>query len=241
MRIAISLVSLVAPVWLTGLASVALAGPAPSGPRAQAPAAQRPGTVQPSAAAPAALPPRPLVQLAPIDLATVPESCRTLARQALGPNLPTALSARISLASCMSEQAIAPLALCDCGESIAAIDTAVAPAIAILDDVISNADLATQVIAEHTEGQLYAGFAQRLIATLPKVGAEATEAEVSLREMRRQTLEAQLGPWRETAMTSFQHAVELVKLHRELAANPTVMSAARDSEQRLAAAAIATR
>jgi hypothetical protein len=227
-------------VSLILLAPAAFAAPAPSPPRAPSPTAQRPGTVPPAAAAPSALPSRPIVQLAPIDLTTVPPPCSALARQALAPNLPAALSARISLAGCMSEQAIAPIALCDCGESIAAIDAAVAPAIAILDDVISNADPATQVIAEHAEGQLYAGFVQRLIATLPAIGAGAGEAEVSLREMRRQTLEAQLGPWRETAMTSFQHVVELVKQHGELTRNPAVASAARDSEQRLAAT-VATR
>ena len=234
MRTAMSLLS------LTLLAPAAFAGPAPSIPRAQPPTAQRPVTAAKGAPAAPVVPPTPVIHLIPIDLATVPASCRTLASQAVAPNVPAALTARIALAGCLSEQAIAPLSLCDCGESIAAVDTAVAPAIALLDDVIGNADPATQVLAEHAEGALYVSFSQKLLATLPKVGPEAAEAEVSLREIRRQTLDAQLAPWREAAMTSFQHVVEVVKAHSELTANPAVASAARDSEQQLAAT-IATR
>jgi hypothetical protein len=231
MRTAISLLS------LTLLAPAAFAGPAPSSPRAQPPTAQRPATATRPAPV---VPPPPAIRLVPIDLATVPASCRTLANQAAAPNVPAALTARIALAGCLSDQAIAALSLCDCGESIAAVDTAVAPAIAILDDVIGNADPATQVLAEHAEGALYVSFSQKLLATLPKVGPDASEAETSLREMRRQTLDAQLAPWREAAMTSFQHVVEAVKAHGELSANPAVASAARDSEQQLAAT-VATR
>src|SRR5690349_23422277 len=94
----------------------AVAGPqSPAGPQsnagAQAPAAQSPAPQQRMA------PPSPLVQLAPIDLTKVPEACKPLAKQALGQSMTAALSARVSLASCMADRAIAPLALCDCGES----------------------------------------------------------------------------------------------------------------------------
>jgi hypothetical protein len=177
----------------------------------------------------------PAVQLVPIDLANVPEACRSLAKQAVAQIAPAAFPTRISLASCMAERAIEPLALCDCGESIAAIDAAVAPAVAVLDDVIAKADPATAMIAEHAEGQLYAGFATRLLATLPRPGTEASEAEIALHDVRKQGLDAQLAGWRDKAMTAFQRTVELAKAHPEVANRPVVAAAVRDSEQQLAA------
>lgn len=184
---------------------------------------------------PAAAPAQPAVpsRLSPIDLSTVPEACQSLAKQAVAPS-PAALSARISLAICMADRAVSPLSLCDCGESILAVDTATEPAIALLDEVIDADDPASQAIAEHAEGELYAGFTARLLATLPAPRPGARAAEATLREMRRQTLDAQLAPWREAATGSFQRVVELAKDHPGLADDPAVTTAVRDSQQRLA-------
>jgi hypothetical protein len=252
-----SMTSLLRPlVALVGLAiaPTALADRGTSAPVAQPPTPSRapqPTTQRPAAAPagpsatrpPAAAPVVPAVQLAPIDVAALPEACKPLAKQALSPTLSVAFAGRMSLASCMAERAIAPLELCDCGESIVAIDKAAAPAIALLDEVIEKSDPATQALAEHAEGQLYNGFVTRLQATLPPLTAGATESEMALRDMRKQTLEAQLAPWREAAMASFQRVVDLVKEHPALANNRVVAAAHRDSQQRLAAAAatVATR
>jgi hypothetical protein len=191
-----------------------------------APARPPPAQPRPAPAAP---------QLPRIDLAAVPEPCRPLAKQAVAPNVSAALTARIALAGCMADRAIAPLALCDCAASIVEVDAAAAPALAVLDDAISAADPANQVLGEHAEGQLYLGFATRLLATLPRLEPGATAADTALRDMRKQTLEAQLAPWREAAMASFQHVVDAAKAHPELATNPAVTAAVRDSQQRLAA------
>jgi hypothetical protein len=220
--------TLVALVSLTALAPTAFA----DGPNTAAPAKTPPAKTPRAATQPAMPPP---VILAPIDLTKLPEACKPLAKQALSPTLTVALQSRISLASCMAERAVAPLELCDCGASIVAIDAAAAPAIALLDDVISNGDPAVQVLAEHAQGQLYAGFAIRMLATLPELSASAGDSERALRDMRKQTLEAQLVPWREAAMTAFQHVVDLAKAHPELAGNKAVTTAVRDSQQRLTA------
>ena len=223
---------------LVTLVSMSLLAPAALADRAPAAAPARSAPLPP---APTRVAAPPLVQLAPIDAAAIPAPCQPLAKQALADTTavtaaaaPAALSARIALASCMAERAVAPIALCDCGASIVAIDQAAKPAIDVLDDVIAKGAPVTQMMAEHAEGQLYAGFVVRLQATLPKVGAQATEAEAALYDMRKQTLEAQLATWREAEMTSFQHVVELAKAHPDLARNPTIATAVRDSEQRLA-------
>lgn len=229
-------------VSLTMFAPAAFADRAPADPRAQPPAAPQATKGQPPGVTPRVVPPAPppppTVQLSPIDVAAVPEPCKPLVKQAGSPTASLALSARISLASCMAERAVAPISLCDCGESIAAVDKAAAPAIALLDEVITAAakiDPSAQLVAEHTEGELYAGFTVRLLATLPKPGPDAGEAELTLRDLRHQTLEAQLASWRETAMTSFQHVVELAQAHPELAGKPVIAAALSDSQQRLAA------
>jgi len=209
-------------ILLTLLAPAALADRAPA-PRAP---------TQPVA------PPPPAITLAAIDRATVPEPCKPIAQQAMTANLAAALSARISLASCMTDRAIAALALCDCGESILAIDAAVAPAIALLDDAIAKADAATVAIAQHTKGELYTGFATRLHATLPPPAAGASAAEVTLHDLRGQTLEAQLTPWRDTARTAFQQVLDLAQAHPEVTRNPVAATALRDSQRRLAADAV---
>lgn len=226
----------------------ALAEPAPSG---------APAMPAPTPPATAAASPGPLE---PIDMASITDACKPLAKQAL-PNPPVAaapvvqrapaaaasrpalapaaraaaLSARVSLASCMVDQAVAPLQLCDCGDSVVAVDAAAGPGFAILDGVIAMGDPANQLLAEHTKGQRYAGFATRLQATLPKLGPDATDAETALRDMRKQTLEAQLAPWHEAAKTAFQQVVDMARAHPELSANPAIATAVRDSEQHLAA------
>jgi hypothetical protein len=199
---------------------------APSGSPDSHPPAPSPDS-QPAPVGPA------VSRLTPIDPSTVPEPCQPLAKQALAAS-PAALSARISLAICLADRAVAPLALCDCGESILAVDTATEPALALLDEVIDAGDPASQAVAEHAEGELYAGFTARLLATLPTLGPGASAAEAALREMRRQTLDAQLAPGREAATRSFQRVAELARAHPELADRPAVRVAVRDSQQRLA-------
>lgn len=210
--------------------TMALADRAPAKPAAASvPAAP---AAQPRTSAPAA-PPAPVVQLMPIDLQTVPEACRPLARQAQTLNPTTAMPARISLASCMSERAIAPLELCDCGASIEDINRAAAPAIALVDDVSAKAEPATKLLAEHAKGQLYAGFAVRMRATVPKLGTTTAQSESALRDIRAKTLEAQLTPWHEAAAVAFQRVVEIGKANPQLTSNPAVATALRDSQQRL--------
>jgi len=254
-----TLITFVAAVLSGTLAQPALADPADSAPRAAplaeptptvAPAPRTAAPVEPApaaraapadpapsrtmAAAPVVVPPAPPPQLPTLDVAAVPAPCQPLVPPAQAARIATALSARITLANCMADHAIAPIGLCDCAASIVAIDTAVAPALAVLDGVIDAGDPTAQVLAEHAEGQLYAGFIRRLVATLPRTGPDASDAEIALADMRRQTLDAQLAPWREAALAEFQHAVEIAKAHPELASNPVVASAVRDAEQRLA-------
>jgi hypothetical protein len=219
---------------LIAVTTLAALAPLAAADRSTAPTARPPAAPTRAASAPPpAAPPAPV--LAAIDPQTVPDACKPLMKSARSPNLPVAVPARISLASCMADRAVSSLSLCDCADSIQALDAAVAPAIAILDDAIAAGDPAAQVIGEHTEGQLYAGLSIRLHATVPRVNPGASPEEVALHDVRTETLEAQLAPWREAANTAFQAVIEVAKAHPDVARNPVVATAVRDSEQRLAA------
>lgn len=219
---------------LIAVTTLAALAPLAAADRSPAPTVRPPGTLVRAAAPPRpAAPPAPV--LAAIDPQTVPDACKPLMKSAQSPSLAVAVSSRISLASCMADRAVAPLTLCDCGDSIQAVDAAIAPAVAILDDAIAAGDPASQAIGNHSEGQLYAGLAVRLHATVPKVNPAANPEEVALHDVRTETLEAQLAPWREAAATAFQAVIEVAKAHPDVARNPVVASAVRDSEQRLAA------
>lgn len=189
--------------------------------------------------APATPPPPAAPALPGIDAQAVPATCQSFVAPAQAGNPELAVPARLSLASCMADQAVAPLALCDCGQSIEDIDQAIEPAVKVLDGVIEVGSPTSQALAQHAKGDLYAGFVMRMTATVPKLGPSATPEEMALHDMRAQALAPQLEPWRDTARTAFTQVIDLAKAHPEIARNARVAIALRDSQQR--AADIATR
>lgn len=193
---------------------------------------QRPPTPPASNAPPS--PP----QLITIDLDETPPPCQPLARQALAPNAALALPARISLASCLADAALAPLALLDCEASKLEVEDATARSFELLADVIEHAtDDTTKVIAEHTRAELYTTMTRRMVATVPP--PDGSDASTSLHDIRQQLLESLLASWRDKASEAHAHVLAIVKRDPRLAKNPVVAAAARaarDDLQRAAAA-----
>lgn len=185
------------------------------------------------------VPQAPVISLAPIDMDTMPERCKPIAKRATGPSLPQALSGRISLASCLADTKLANLQLIDGGESIVAVDAGVAPAFALLDNVIEVGDPGVQVIAHHAKAELYDAMAMRMLATIPVVAG--TPEAIALNISRRQLLEAMLTPWRDQTRDAYVAIDTIAKAHPELSKNPVVIGVVRDSRQRLAQTAVATR
>jgi hypothetical protein len=178
--------------------------------------------------------PAPVPAFPGIDAQAVPPKCQSFVAQAQASNAVVAVPARISLASCMADQAVAPIALCDCGQSIEDIDQAIEPAVKVLDGVIEVGSPTSQALAQHAKGEMYTGFVMRMTATVPKLGPNATPEEMSLHDMRAQALAPQLEPWRDTARAAFTQVIELAKAHPEIARNASVAIALRDSQQRAA-------
>jgi hypothetical protein len=177
----------------------------------------------------------PAVNLVPIVLADLPEACRPIARQAAAVKLATALAGRISLANCLAIDAGAKLPkLCDCAESIAAVDAAIEPSVALLDEVVAAGEAPTQILAEHAKADLYSAMRSRLASTVPP--SDGSDAGNALRDSRRAVLDAQLAPWDAAIKTSAEHVVELVKANPKLATNPALETAIESSRRRLARA-----
>jgi hypothetical protein len=194
------------------------------GSRANAPAAP-PTTKTPVSATVTA-------SLSPIDLATIPDACHALARQAGTARLPAALAARSSLARCLATAKLAKLVLVDCEESVLAVDEATRQSFELFDEVIANApDAVTKIVVEQAKADLYTNLAVRMLATIPAPGT--TEASIAMHRARKAILDAWLVRWRDGAARSYEHILELAKREPVLEKNPVVAAAVRTAKDRL--------
>lgn len=170
--------------------------------------------------------------LAPIDLAAIPEQCRPIAKQAVAPVLPVALSSRISLAACLADVGLAPLQLCDCEDSVLAIDSATKRSVELLDEVIARSqNPATTLTAHRAKAELYTNVTVRMTATIPPPGA--TEAAIALHEARKTILDGMLVRWRTAAARSYEQILRIAKANPRLERDPAIANAVRIARDRL--------
>lgn len=155
-------------ISLSLLAPAALAAPGDAPPPAAAAPTAAATPTPPGAPAPAAVKPgTPGVNLAPIDLTETPERCHAIAKRAGTPNVRAALSARISLASCIADARFSELQLIDGQESITEVEAAAAGSFALLDEVVAAAsDPVTKVMATHAKAQLLHVMINRMTQTV---------------------------------------------------------------------------
>jgi len=175
----------------------------------------------------------PAINLVPIDLAEIPERCKTIAKQAGAPVLTTALAARISLASCLADAKLLALTgLCDCEDSMLAIDEAMKPSFTLLDEVVAaTADDTQKIIATRAKAEMYTTMTTKMQATLPP--PTGGESAVALHNARKGLLDGLLGRWRDDAAASYERIVAIVKANPKLEKNPVVASALRVAKDRL--------
>jgi hypothetical protein len=171
--------------------------------------------------------------LSSIDVASQPEACRDLAKLANAPSKTQALSARISLASCIVDQNTKPIVLCDCAQSVVEIDTAIAPGLALLDEVVALADPANQILARHAEGDILSGLVTRMLATVPPP-LNASQEALALHDTRLQMLQPLLQPWQDRAQAAYTEVDKLARANPKLDKNPAVAAAVRQSRAKLA-------
>ncbi len=216
-------------ISLSLFAPVAFAAPGDARP----PAAP---TAQPGAApqAPvAAKPATPAVNLTPINLTETPERCHPIAKRAAGANLLQALSARISLASCIADARFSELKLIDGQASITEMDEVALPSFAMLDEVVAAAtDPVTKVMATHAKAQLLHVMINRMTQTVTASTSTTPEAH-ALRETRRQIMQELLAPWRDRTREVYLAVDEIAKANPTIVKNPVAVAAIRDSREQL--------
>jgi hypothetical protein len=162
----------------------------------------------------------------------LPEACHDLGKLADSPAANRALSARISLASCLVEQRTKPLVLCDCEQSVRDLESASAQSISLLDEVAAVGDPATKILALQTKADLLAGLALRILATVP-AAVDGSEAAVNLRHTRLDLIHPHITPWQQQAKNAYQELDRIARANPQLAKNPAVLAAVRASRNKL--------
>lgn len=197
--------------------SAALAAPPGETPTAPAPAP-----------APAPVPPG----LTALEPSSIPEQCRELAKIADSHSPARAWSARISLASCLVDDKLRSLALCDCEQSVREVEAASQLSLMLLDEVFVAADPATQILARNAKGELLSSLATRMLATVPPPVNNTQEA-IALRDTRMQLLQPMVDPWIIQARSAFAEVDKIARANPQLAKNSAVVAAVRSARAQI--------
>ena len=214
MRSAVLLVLLSGVAWAQAPGDT---GPGPS----QAPQQAAPVVQQPAGPA-----------LTKLDPESIPEQCKPLAKEADAPSINRALSARISLASCLVDHKLKPLVLCDCQQSVADIDAATSLPFALLEEVYAAGDPAMKILARQAKGDMILGFVQRMQNTVPPAVNATPEAQ-ELRQTRLDMLTPMLTPWQDAARAAFKEVDIIAKANPQLAKNQAVLAAVRAARAKM--------
>lgn len=162
-----------------------------------------------------------------IDVASAPPACRSAGKLVGSRDRNAAAAAKISLAVCVANANLAPLALVDAEASVRDVDGATAASFAMLDDIARSADPHWQIIALHAEGDLYASIAQRMMSTVP------AGPSPQLHDTRVALLQPLVQPWLDKSQAAFAEVDRIAKAHPELR-QQAIADAVRDSRRRLA-------
>lgn len=163
---------------------------------------------------------------------SLPPRCEPLARIPASAMIATpTFAAHLSVANCMAEAAMNDLKLTIDDASIARLDAAVAPAVALLDRVIQVGDPYWKLVAEDAKRDLYLGMIVRE-RSIPGLDLVAHEA-----------LEAKLAPWQAQEEHAIVAMAKLGREHPGLAERDAVIAGVyqRIGEERVAGVAMRSR
>lgn len=149
---------------------------------------------------------------------SLPERCTKVAYVPPSARIPgPELAAHVSVANCLAESAMNELALASDDASIAKLDQAVAPSLAILDNVIRVGDPYWKLIAEDAKRDIYAGMIVRERGTVPGTDVVA-----------RNELEPKLARWQSGAEDAIAAILELGHEHPALAQRDPMIAGVMD-------------
>lgn len=191
-----------------------------------------PAATPPVPPPPPAVPAAPAPSEAPGAVEDVPEACRDFAKLATSQSKNAALSAQISLATCLVDQRSKSLVLCDCEQSVLDVNAVLEPSLLMLDQVYVAGDPATKILARHAQGEMLSSFAARMLATVPPP-ATNTEAATALRDTRLAMVQPLVQPWQARAQAVFSDLDKIARANPQLAKNAAVVAAVRSGRAKL--------
>lgn len=151
--------------------------------------------------------------LAPIP-ANIPGRCAVLAQVPASARIPEpAIDARISIANCTAEEALSRLTIRPDNASVQEMNRAVAPSLAMLDDVIAHAPPDRQLIAQDAKRDLFQGLIVRTRSSLHHADITAQNR-----------LDPLVTPWQDEAHQAQMAMRELVRTHPQLAQGDQVVA-----------------
>ncbi len=166
--------------------------------------------------------------LSRLDPAVVSAHCGALASFS-APTQLIQLEVRISVASCVASEALDRTPRQRPSRALAELGAGVAPAIALLDEVLDQAgdQPRAAIIANSAKANIYISVVVRARSMLPSMVASPDDVMVALEDAHR-ALELEAVPLVDQAEISYSAIAALARLHPELH-DPVIQTAVRDS------------
>ena len=140
------------------------------------------------------------------------------------------LEARISIASCVASEALDRTPRQRPSRALAELGADVAPAIAMLDEVLDQArdEPRAAIIADSAKANLYMSVVVRARSMLPSMEATSPDDVMVALEAAHRALELEAVPLVDQAEVAYSAIAALARLHPELR-DPVIQTAVRDS------------
>jgi hypothetical protein len=165
-----------------------------------------------------------------IDLSTLPARCRAVAEIPRSAQIADpAFSAQVSAATCVADVALGDVLVIDSAASIQALDAAIAPVMATLDEVVAHGTPNWQIVAHYWKGNLLLGLQVRVRSSIPPIAHMPLEGIADI-ERRHRALEPKLERWGKDASAEFRRVAELAQANPQVAqANPAIQYMVREA------------
>jgi hypothetical protein len=163
--------------------------------------------------------------LAKLDVTKIPEQCRVFAHAAQ-PTLATQLAARLSIANCAAQvhlDAVRPT-LVEPGASQTAIDRAILPSVALLDEIIAQRDTdpGYAILAARAKSDLYAAAAVRLRDIVPHGDTLTSPRAYRLRDQEVAIIDPLAAPWLASADEALRDVTHIAERNPSMQGNAVI-------------------
>ncbi len=164
--------------------------------------------------------------LSPIDTSAAPNCSGVSTIPADAKSDKPAFEAHISFAHCAASTRLAALTnVSDGDDGMKAVQGAIDPSVAVLDEVIKAGDPQYTVIAEALKAQLWVAAAVRLRNSIPPVTPTTVGEPLADHDKRHAALEPKIKPWLDQAAAGFERVKTAAGAKPDLASNPVVKAA----------------